>query len=215
MSELTEYKVSKLTWLTESLIEISFGGYEHSFIAGQHVTLSTVGNYENREYSIFSGTGEDDITLLIKIVEDGFFTPKLKLINVNDVMVLSKPHGSFSFQHTSKSKHWFIATGTGIAPMNSMIKSNSGFDYHVVHGVRLLEEAQSSRVIDGDKLSICVSRDPVRTKYKRVTECIPEQHQTNADVFYLCGNGAMVYDCKNLLRDAGVSPERIFTEVYF
>jgi ferredoxin/flavodoxin---NADP+ reductase len=215
MSELAKYKISNIEWLTDNLLLISFEKYNHLFKAGQHVTLSTIGNYESREYSIFSGETDGELTLLIKIVDEGYFTPKLSSLKIGEHMVISKPHGSFSYQTQGKGRHWFIATGTGYAPMNSMIRSNKDVDFKLVHGVRTQKEALSSVQIDIDKCEICVSREDGKSKYRRVTEYIRIQEFLGDEVFYLCGNGSMVYDCKNLLRDKGVNPDSIYTEVYF
>lgn len=215
MPELNKYPVSKIKWHTDDLVQIFFHGFDQSFVAGEHVTLSTLNNYEAREYSIYSGENEKGISLLIKIVEDGYFTPKLRELKEKEELLIGKPHGAFSFNADAKGKHWFISTGTGVAPMNSMIKTHSVKNYHLVHGVRKFVDASPSAHFPREKLEVCVSREKSVSKFKHVTEFISSQRFKNEDCFYLCGNGSMVYDCKNLLRDMDISPEKIFTEVYF
>jgi ferredoxin/flavodoxin---NADP+ reductase len=34
-------------------------------------------------------------------------------------------------------------------------------------------------------------------------------------LFYICGNNNMIYEVKHILRDKGIPPENIFTEIYF
>lgn len=217
MSGLKKYEVSEIHWLTNDLVKLSFHDYDHSFQAGEHVTLSTLDGYEAREYSIYSGHDEVGISLLIKIVNGGYFTSKLIEIQKHDLMVISSPHGAFSFHENNapNAKHWFISTGTGIAPMNSIILSHGISNYTVVHGVRHSDDAIVSQHLPADKSEVCVSREENKSKFKRVTDYLDAQKLNRDDYFYLCGNGNMVYDCKNLLRDKGVSPENIFTEVYF
>ena len=215
MSELAKYKISNIQLVTSSLVLVSFENYNYPFKAGQHVTVSTVGNYESREYSIYSSQTDKQLTILIKIVEDGHFTPKLLSIQKGDEMVISKPHGAFSFQTGILGKHWFIATGTGFAPMNSMTKSNEIESYQVVHGIRWQEEALSTLTIDESNLELCISRERDKSEFRHVNEYIKQQTFSEDDAFYLCGNGSMVYDCKNILRDMGISPNAIYTEVYF
>ena len=217
MSNLNKYEVSEILWFTDDLVKLTFSKYDHSFVPGQHVTLSTLSGYECREYSIYSGHEEEGISLLIKIVKDGYFTPKLLEIQKGNLMVLSHPHGSFALSENNKNncQHWFISTGTGIAPMNSMICSHKISNYAIIHGVRYSNDAVISQHFPPERSNLCVSREENKTEFKRVTDFIHLQSFQNEDYFYLCGNGNMVYDCKNILRDKGVSPENIFTEVYF
>lgn len=97
--------------------------------AGQFVNLSFEENNETckRPYSIASSpsfnqkTGK--IELCIKLVENGFFTPKLWNKKENDIVHIMGPLGIFTLEKSNPEKKLvFIGTGTGIAPLRSMIK---------------------------------------------------------------------------------------------
>ena len=49
----------------------------------------------DREYSIASSENENKLKLLVKEVEDGYLTPKLKKIKTNDIVNIRGPHGDF------------------------------------------------------------------------------------------------------------------------
>ena len=49
----------------------------------------------------------------------------------------------------------------------------------------------------------------------RVTDYLKQTEIAQDKVYYLCGNQGMIYDVYDILRNAGVSGDQIFTEAFF
>lgn len=101
---------------------------EIEFKSGQFVNLAFELNGEmyRRPYSIASSpSNKNQIQLCINLVENGKFTPKLFEKKEGDKVMLKGPLGLFTLKDETQSspKIAFICTGTGIAPLRSMLKS--------------------------------------------------------------------------------------------
>ncbi len=122
------YKVEDIRQLTENTFILSLPQSRFKFEAGQHISLSILGDYQSREYSIYSAENNENLEILVKEVEGGYFSPKLKHLKIGEQVEVHGPFGKFGLneKHRNTHKHVFIASGTGIAPFHSMVKSNPG-----------------------------------------------------------------------------------------
>lgn len=211
------YKVLDIRQLTENTFVISLPKSRFPFIAGQHVSLSMLGDYQSREYSIYSAEEGENLELLVKEVEGGYFSPKLKHLKIGDVVEVHGPFGKFGLDKKKKDshKHIFIASGTGIAPFHSMVKSTDGLDYELIHGVRYVHEAYEMEHYDRSRFTICSSRDKDGDFYGRLTEYLKNRDFAQNTCFYLCGNSDMIFDAMEILKDKGFDRESVTVEVYF
>ncbi|MCD2205069.1 ferredoxin--NADP reductase [Halobacterium sp. KA-6] len=90
------------------------------FAAGQYVSLRY--NGRTRPYSVASSPNRDDLELCIRRVPDGRLSPKLcDDLSVGDEVTVRGPNGHLLLENQSKRDLAFLATGTGVAPMKSMI----------------------------------------------------------------------------------------------
>jgi ferredoxin--NADP+ reductase len=109
----------------------------------------------------------------------------------------------------------FVATGTGISPLRSIILSNPELDYTVLHGVRYKYEAYNKEDYATERFVLCSSKEN-GTGYKgRVTDYLKENDINKKTLYYLCGNSAMVDEATEILEEKGLSPDNIKTEVFF
>jgi CDP-4-dehydro-6-deoxyglucose reductase len=97
------------------------------FIPGQFVSLTD--SVESREitraYSIASAPGEGNrFELCLNRVDDGAFSPHLFDLSPGDAVEMQPPLGTFTLRQPLRDS-LLIATGTGIAPFRSMLKSRS------------------------------------------------------------------------------------------
>jgi benzoate/toluate 1,2-dioxygenase reductase subunit len=97
------------------------------FQSGQYVRLAAPGVGEARAYSIASTTNELPlIELMIRLVPDGKMSRWLQeTAKVGDRVKLQAPLGSFGLDDRAR-RHVFVAGGTGLAPVLSMIRSLRG-----------------------------------------------------------------------------------------
>ena len=127
------------------------------------------------------------------------------------------PFGKFGLdeKNLKTNKHVFIASGTGIAPFHSMIKSRPELNYELIHGVRTIEEAYERHEYDKDKFVLCTSRDNRGDFEGRLTAYLKDRDFDKNTSFYLCGNSDMIFDSMEILRAKGFGREDINVEVYF
>lgn len=216
-TNINYYKILDIRQLTENTFVISLPKSRFPFIAGQHVSLSILGDYQSREYSIYSAEEGENLELLVKEVEGGYFSPKLKHLKIGDVVEVHGPFGKFGLAEDKKDshKHIFIASGTGIAPFHSMVKSTEGLDYELIHGVRYANEAYEMEDYDRTRFKICSSRDENADFQGRLTEYLKNREFAKNTCFYLCGNSDMIFDAMEILKDKGFDRESVTVEVYF
>ena len=211
------YKVEAIRQLTDHTFVLSLPKSRFKYEAGQHISLSIPGDYQSREYSIYSASEDNNLEVLVKEVEGGYFTPKLKHLKPGDMVEVHGPFGKFGLNEKLKDthKHVFIASGTGIAPFHSMIKSYPNLDYQLIHGVRYANEAYEKEDYQTDRFVLCTSRDKSGDFKGRVTEHLKKTEFEKDTCFYLCGNSDMIFDAMEILGDKGFGREDITVEVYF
>jgi ferredoxin/flavodoxin---NADP+ reductase len=211
------YKVLDLRQLTENTFILSLPKSRFKFVAGQHISLSITGDYQSREYSIYSAEEGDNLEILVKEVEGGYFSPKLKHLKIGDMVEVHGPFGKFGLDEKKRNthQHIFIASGTGIAPFHSILKSNSELNYRIILGVRYVNEAYEIEDYDRDKFTLCTSRDEKGDFNGRLTEYLKQIEFEKNTCFYLCGNSDMIFDAMEILKTKGFDRESVTVEVYF
>ncbi len=211
------YKVLGIKNLTENTFVVTLPKSRFKFIAGQHISLSIEGDYQSREYSIYSAEEGENLEILVKEVEGGYFSPKLKHLKKGDLVEVHGPFGKFGLDTKKENthKHVFIASGTGIAPFHSMVKSFPDLDYQLIHGVRYENEAYEKEHYDKDRYVLCTSRDKTGDFNGRVTDYITHAEFDKNTAFYLCGNSDMIFDAMEILKDKGFDRDSVNVEVYF
>ena len=211
------YKVADIRQLTENTFILSLPKSRFKFIAGQHVSVSIMGDYQSREYSIYSSEESDHLEILVKEVEGGYFSPKLKHLKMGQFVEVHGPFGKFGLDEKRKDthKHVFIASGTGIAPFHSIVKSVPDLNYEIIHGVRYMNEAYEIEDYDREKVTVCTSRDKKGDFNGRLTAFLKQKEFDKNTCFYLCGNSDMIFDAMEILKSKGFERESITVEVYF
>lgn len=187
-----------------------------SFEAGQVIGLGVNTDIDPRLYSIASGEKDEYVDILYTEKPDGQLTPMLSLLKEGDSILSTNPFGTFTENSPSPV---FIATGTGIAPFISMIKSGKGGDATLIHGARtpeyfyfdeFLKESLKDRYIQ------CCSNCNSPSHYNgRVTKYLLENAVNPNKKYYLCGVAEMVVEARDILISKGVPYGNIISEIYF
>lgn len=221
--------------LTRTVFELQLeANDELDFEAGQFISLvvpgaGPKGKDARRAYSIASPPKTRPIELCIKYVEDGAATRYLSNLKPGDELTAYAPYGRFIYRTTPDRNVCFIATGTGVAPFRAMVASERYQQHpprlaHCLYGARhdteILYEEELAHT-PGVKWIPMISR-PSETwtgRQGRVTEYLKEHPEefdwANTD-FYLCGNGAMIQEVKQFLKEEkGVEKRAIMQEVYY
>ena len=193
---------------------------------------SSAGSIVHRSYSIASAPGSP-LEFLVTRVAGGAFTPALFDRPVGEsLLVESKPQGFFRLSYVPETARelWMIATGTGLGPYVSMLRTETTWArferFVVVHGARLRahlshrDELEAASHAHGDRLSYVplVSReDPMGGLAGRIPSAIESGEvearaklTLSADRSHvlLCGNPDMIQDTTRTLGARGLRKHR-------
>lgn len=216
MNAIAHVKVLEIRHLTQSTYVLRTERKKFKFIPGQCVNIGLVGSAVNREYSTYSGMDEDFLEFLIKKVDGGRVSTGISTLHYDDEVTLDGAYGKFTLQGPKKKQRYmFIASGTGIAPYHSFIKSYPYLDYTILHGVRNESERYDSKDYGKNRYISCVSRGKTGDFLGRVTDYLKEKPISPDTVYYLCGNHDMINEVYDILRKGNVNGSNIFTEVFF
>ena len=207
----------QLRFLTERTFVLRLNRGNMQFKAGQHIILGLKGELNQREYSIYSGEKDDYLEVLVREVTDGIVSLQLKQCKPGQLLEVNGPFGVFGLETFDmfSRKLVFIATGTGIAPFHSFVRTYPGINYTLFHGVRYKNEAYERNDYDRGRYILCTSEESNGGKQGRVTRFLAGFLVNPEMLFYLCGNSSMIYEVSHILRDKGIPAENIFSEVYF
>jgi len=187
------------------------------FIPGQYISIGKKGSIDKRDYSIYSATDDNFLEVLIREVSDGYVSKTLRKLKPGDEMEVEGPFGYFRVKQEDLKgkKHLLIASGTGISPFHSMIKSIPDFDYTLIHGIRKGNDAYEKDDYESERLVLCTSRDAKGDFYGRVTDYLRSNPVSSDTLCYLCGNADMINDVFDVLEEQGVPSKNMHAEVYF
>ncbi|ASB50709.1 ferredoxin--NADP reductase [Alkalitalea saponilacus] len=211
------HKITDKRDLTDSTFVLRMERNGLEFLPGQHIQVGPPNGIHTREYSIYNAPSDDYLEILVREVENGLVTPALKKLVAGDSVVINDAVGYFTIEEAVKQKKTFlfVASGTGISPFHSFVKSYPGLDYRLIHGIKFAEEAYEKEAYKPSRYAACTSQDEGGDFHGRVTGWL-EQNPVNSDTLcYLCGNCDMIYDVYDILEKQGVKSSDIFTEVYF
>jgi ferredoxin--NADP+ reductase len=211
------YKVIEIEHLTESTYRLRTERPNVPIKAGQCFNVGMLGAGVNREYSMYSDADAPYLDFLIKEVEGGLVSPALKRLQPGDPVEIHGPYGEFCLkQHVSPEQHYlFIATGTGIAPFHSFVKTFPSLNYTILHGVRNPLEQYDASSYDKGEYIPCISKNIEGQPSYRLTEYLSRCPATPSSIIYLCGNRSMIIDAFEILRAQEVLGDNLFTEVFF
>ncbi|MBI9069942.1 MAG: oxidoreductase [Salinivirgaceae bacterium] len=211
------HKIEEIEFLNSTTFIIKMERKGIDFTPGQHLVVGKKGESEFRQYSLYNGEDSNYFEILVKEVDDGALTPKLKKLQVGEELEINGPMGYFTISENRRKNHpiVMIATGTGIAPFKSMIASHKDMNYKLIHGVRTIDEAYEKVFYPKKNYTLCTTRDKNGDFHGRVTDFIKDQKYSKDTLFYLCGNSEMIFDAMEILKDKGLNANNMFAEVYF
>jgi NAD(P)H-flavin reductase len=216
-----------------------------SFIPGQYLILLVPkenGENARRLYSIASpNTTTGEFELLVKLIPNGCASMYFKKIQVNDECEFQGPAGMFTLRENQRDKI-FMVTGTGYAPVRSILKSISNNQSPITNNYYLFigfPYCKDVFLLDELKLLtsnfkhltfyICLSREQnlemiseEDRKYfmlGRVTtglEKLIENFKLKTENFdyYLCGSREVIESLKQYLSEKAAPKEQVYFEKF-
>lgn len=197
------------------IIRLDRGNFR--FEPGQYVIIRIPGQNKGREYSIYSGLNDDYLDFLVREIPEGSFSRYLRHLLPGSELDVEGPKGYFILDEKTKNgnKAVLIATGTGIAPFHSYVRSYPNLNFNVMHGVHFADEAYGRESFDPENYLLCTSRHDKGDYFGRVTYYLKEHRVEPDSICYLCGNSEMINEVTIILEGYGLPPENIRTEVFF
>lgn len=212
----TGFNVHEVRWVSESAYVLRFDRKGMDFAPGQYLSVGPGNDIHMREYSVYSSPRHDYLEILVKLVDGGYVSNRLKALSPGEPVRVDGPFGFFTIDDDWKSHRYvFIATGTGLSPFHSFVESYPGLDYQVLHGIRDSSERYEHETYAPERYLTCISRNDEGDYRGRVTDYLREHRPDPAARYYLCGNCDMIYEAFDILQDAGVPHNQLFAEVYF
>lgn len=193
------------------------------FQSGQYIRLAAPGVGEARAYSIASTTAELPLLeLMIRLVPEGKVSRWLQEIaKVGDRVRLQAPLGSFGLDGRAR-RHVFVAGGTGLAPVLSMIRSLRGRDqsallcFGCTRRQELFYESELAALVEmmpGLEVRIAVMEGVDGHLRSGTAVSLLQKEDLNAEtVCYLCGPPPMVDAARKALTSHGVAAQAIRAE---
>ena len=187
------------------------------FEAGQVIGIALAEDGARRLYSICSGENEKEVWILYNVIDEGYLTRRLADLEADDTIWITEPRGEFT---SSDDPAVWIASGTGIAPFYSMLKSGRAANKILIHGNRYLEQFHFydyfTELLGEDYTRCCSAEENEGVFHGRVTSFLEETPLPDPGLkYYLCGSAEMVVDTRDILIEKGVPFDRIISEIYF
>lgn len=196
------------------LLRTERGGF--SFVPGQNVGISAHLDYHrSRDFTICSGLDDDFLAFMIKKNDAGMVSPMLHGLKKGDKVDLTGPYGEFVCRTGDPGRQVFIATGIGISPFRSILKSHSLPSHLLIHGIRTTADLKLSEELASARLVSCISQEDGGSFRGRITDYLETAELKPDDLYYLCGNPLAVKDIADALEKRGVAPDRMIKEFYY
>lgn len=213
----TKHTVLEIINITPETFILRLDRKDFKFEPGQYVVLRMPNELKGREYSIFSATTDTYLEFLVREIPEGEFSRYLRHLPAGSQIDVEGPKGYFVLDARSKqgAPMMMIATGTGIAPFHSFVKSYPQLNYRILHGVRFADEAYGRESFHPDRFMVCSSRLDDGDYFGRVTDYLQQTTVSKDTICYLCGNSDMIDQVTTILEGYGLPPENIRTEVFF
>lgn len=201
------------------------------FQAGQYVSVAVNSQGHRRSYSIVSTPDNTHgFELFLDPKPDGLGSQFMESLKFGDTIQLIGPMGRFVVQSQDPAVPLvFIATGSGVAPMKSMI-----YDQLQKHGTArqmtlywgLRHESELCWQEDLKNLiasfpnvhfhpAISRAQGPWPLCHGRVTDCLSVHALDPAAEYYICGSAEMIKDVKTVLEHRQVPAAQLFHEKFY
>ncbi|MGH7905458.1 MAG: FAD-binding oxidoreductase [Candidatus Binataceae bacterium] len=204
---------------------------DFAFQSGQYIRIKVPGTGQWRSYSMASLPRDlPKLEFLIRIIPDGAMSEYLTArCEAGDEIEVEGPLGAFILRE-SRGQHIFVAGGTGVAPIISMldtIRRRSGVKPPMLLSFGCASDRQffhreevELRSMWMPQLRLKLSADKVDDAECGLAQGNPVQMLEADDVegvdtaAYLCGPPRMIEAARERLIELGVEPEHIYAEQF-
>ena len=214
------------------ILNLDLRAVRFSFTAGQAVMLGLSGSPLRKPYSIASAPWEvaksGIMQVLVQVEDSGGLDPHLELASPGTLLEIEGPFGSFGLPAQVEHPLLFVAGGTGIAPLRSMLIAHvarpTRFPTALVYSARSVDEfafRPELAALEASGRIACyftVTREeasPWPGRRGRVSDALlKEALPSSNSTCLICGPPQLVHDARALLTELGVSGDQILVEKY-
>ena len=243
MAQFYKLSIKDIHKETDKCVTISFNIPENlkesfAFKAGQYVTLKAMINGEEvrRDYSICSESGNGELKVAVKEVENGVFSKFAnRLLKPNDILDVAPPNGRFIFEPNASKQRTIVAfaAGSGITPImgiaKTILKQEPKSSFMLIYGNKTPNDTIFFKEIldlhhnylDRFNLQLVFSQsDEENALFGRIEKSTVnfilknKYKHINVDDFYICGPEQMINTVKDVLLENDVKEESIHFELF-
>ncbi len=224
---MKRYRISAIRNLSPTVRAFTFDPVDEriGFKAGQFVFIHLLDkngkSILKRPYSIASPPESRKLEFCIKLI-GGEMTKRLEKMDVGEVLGISDGGGHFAYQGERKAA--FIAGGTGVAPMISILRhikeSKAEGDFILFYSARTEDDILFREELDelgrepNIKVVITLTRQEWKGETGRLCHDMLKRYipELKAYVWRICGPLALAKSMKECLLGAGTAPKDIRIE---
>lgn len=242
MSTFFPLEIKEVIRETPQAVSLSFNIPENlkeafKFDAGQYITIKAkLGEEElRRAYSLCSAPNSGEFKVTVKEVEGGKFSVIANnKLNAGDILEVHPPEGKFILKPTGEAKTYAaFAAGSGITPVLSIIKTVLAEEpksrFVLTYGNKSPEETiffkelleLQAKFPDRLFIEFVYSRTREdnshfgRIETSTVNFVVKNKFKEHAfDAFYLCGPEEMINQVSDVLKENGVTEDKILYELF-
>jgi ferredoxin-NADP reductase len=176
-----------------------------------------------RSYSISSTPDKEYLELCVKVLPEGKASAFFDALAIGGEAFVSSAKGMFVIKPEHQSKKYFVATGTGLAPIMSMVEAlphdvtqKNELLFGVRHQADVFWVDRLAQVVKNNpsftfQLTLSQPDEPFDTLRGRVTEHV---FADIAGEYYICGNVEMVKEVRAILLEKGVPAKALHFEIF-
>ena len=184
-----------------------------TFQPGDCIAVYGADGRTTRPYSLAGSVHATTLELLIRRIPGGEVSGMLATKVPGDAVEITPPFGWFRPASPAGVPKVYFATGSGMAPFLSAMRSGAPPPRAGYWGVRCLEDLDGVQV---DGFRACVSCGPSGTHHAgRITALLPTVPLEPDLHYYACGVDAMIEEVRNYLAARGVAAGRFHSECFF
>jgi ferredoxin-NADP reductase len=207
-----EARVARIVEHAPDTCSLFLRGPRLAFRPGQFISclLPAGGETLIRPYSLASSPEDDDLEICLNLVPGGLGSPYLLSRPVGAAVRYTGPWGTFALDRAPEAEAVFIADGTGIAPIRSMLRraiaTATRHPLRLLHGAAIPGQAlyrAEMEALAREHASFRCEYVPGAALRDEVARRWVDGDADRSRRFFICGVGEIVPALRDLLRRAG------------